>query len=140
MMRVVVAVVATFSLVGCGHVETHDVLLRAPVAPATKDPDLYIEGRGPTRSFYEVALLQVVGFGSRANPDDVTGALVARAKFLGCDAIVRAHVDQGYARANGFGVCVRWSGAEEAPAPPASSAPLPAPSSPPAPPPAPTDL
>ena len=144
MMRALAIAVGFSALVGCGHVETHDVLLRAPVAAASRDPDLYVEGHGPARPFYEVALLQVVGFGSHANPDDITTALLARARFLGCDAVVRAHVDQGYARANGFGVCVRWSGTE-APAvaapPPVPAAPPPAPSAPaPSAPAPPTDL
>lgn len=142
MTRVFAIAIAASSLVACGHVETHEVVLRPPAAAATRDPDLYIEGRGPARPFYEVALLQVVGFGSNANPDDITMALLARAKVLGCDAIVRTHVDQGYARGNGFAVCVRWSGAESAPAPAPmpTFAPTPAPSPAPAPAPAPADL
>ena len=118
----------------CGHLETHDVLLRAPTARsdvAPRDVEIYFEGRWPERAFYEVALIQIVGFGTNANPEDVTQAMAARGRPLGCDAVVRVRVDQGYARANGFGVCVRYSPVQ-APAaptsPPAPPAPSPLPS------------
>jgi len=120
------AAIAALALVACGHIETHEVVLRADTSGAAKDPDVYLEGRAPPRAFYEVALLQVVGFGSNANPDDVVLGLVARGRLIGCDAIVRARVDQGSSRASGFGVCVRWS-PSDAPAP-AGPAPAPPPS------------
>jgi hypothetical protein len=139
------ALVASIALAGCGHVETHDIVLRAPDAASPRDPDLYIEGRGPARAFYEAALIQVVGFGSDANPDDVTLGLLARGRALGCDALVRMHIDQGAARASGFAVCVRWSPVRApaaSPAPAESPPPSPpaAPSSAPPPQPSPTQL
>lgn len=128
--RLVFAVLAA-ALVGCGHVETHEIALRPPSAAATRDPDVYMEGRAPAQPFYEVALLQVVGFGGDANPEDVTAALVVRARAIGCDAVVRVRVDQGAARASGFGVCVRWSPtkplAPPQPPPPVEAPPVPQP-------------
>jgi hypothetical protein len=120
------ALAAMLLLTACGHTEVHTMMLRPPEGPAPRDPELYFEGRGPARPLYEIALVQVLGFGGDANPDDVAAALVARGKLLGCDAIVRARIDQGATRTHGFGVCVRYL---SAPAP----APAPAPASPPAP-------
>jgi hypothetical protein len=95
-------------LAGCGHVEVHDLVLRPSGAPPHA-AEVYFEGRGPDRPYYEVALLQSVGWGDDATMNDVVRALGARGAGLGCDAVVRVHVDQGWARAHAFGVCVRWS-------------------------------
>jgi hypothetical protein len=117
------ALALAFALAGCGHIETHDVLLRADSAPTARDPELYMEDRAPQRAFYDVAIVQVIGFGSDANTDDVIAGIVARGRGLGCDAVVRVRVDIGLSRANGFGVCVRWSPgrAPSAPPPPPSA-------------------
>ena len=111
----------------CGHVEMHEIVLRAPSAPAAGEPEIYFDGRWPERAFYEVALMQAVGFGSDANPEDVTRALAARGRQQGCDAIVRVRIDQGYTRANGFGVCVRYSPPEPAATPAPTPTPTPSP-------------
>lgn len=119
---------------GCGHLETREALLRTPEAPTSKVELYMAEQALPTRPFYEVALVQAIGFGSEAHPEDVAHALADKAGRLGCDAVVRTFVDQGYSRANATGVCVKWLG----PAPEATepNAPLlpPAPRSNPAPP------
>jgi hypothetical protein len=124
-MKRALGAIAALALAACGHVETHEVVLRGDAVSALRDPDVYMEGRSPERAFYEVALLQTIGFGTNANTDDVVTALVARGKVIGCDGIVRVRVDLGVARAGGFGVCVRWSPARPAapPSPPAPSAP-----------------
>ncbi len=111
---------------GCGYTESHEVVLRAPSAPSGRVVEVYMLGQSPPRPFYEVALLQVIGHGSDANLEDIVKALTHRAASLGCDAIVRIGVDQGYSIAHGFGVCVRWASAAPAPAP----APVPAPAAP----------
>jgi len=67
-------------------------------------------GQAPPRPFYEVALLQVIGHGSDANLEDMVKALTVRASSLGCDAIVRIGVDQGYSIAHGFGVLREMGG------------------------------
>jgi hypothetical protein len=124
-----ISLAAALATSACGHLETHEVSLRAPSAPAAQDADIYFDGRWPDRAFYEVALIQVVGFGTNANPEDVTRALALRGRQNGCDAVVRVRVDQGYARANGFGVCVRYSPVQTV-APAQAPAPGPAPSAP----------
>lgn len=130
MRRVVALALASFALVACGHTEVHSFLVRPAEAPAPRDPDLYFEGRGPQRPVYEIALVQVLGFGADADPDDVAAALAARGKALGCDAIVRVRIDQGATRTHGFGVCVRYAPvAQSAPAAPPAPSPPPASSS-----------
>jgi hypothetical protein len=102
------AAVAALGTVGCGHVEMHELVLRQPGAP-TSHAEVYFAGQEPRRPYYEVALLQGIGFGEDADMEQVAHALAARAGALGCDAVVRVRVGQGFTRAHGFGVCVRWS-------------------------------
>ncbi len=122
----------TLLVAGCGHSETHVALLRAPQAPSDQPIELYLAAQAaPARPFYEIALLQVVGYGNQANPEDVTQALTAKAAALGCDAVVRVFIDVGYSRAHAAGVCAKFS----APGPAGPAAVLPtAPPSNPAPP------
>jgi hypothetical protein len=102
------AAVAALGTAGCGHVEMHELVLRAPEGPAGR-AEVYFAGQDPRRPYYEVALLQGIGFGDDADVEHVARALAVRAGALGCDAVVRVRVDQGFTRAHGFGVCVRWS-------------------------------
>lgn len=110
--------VLPFLLAGCGFTEVHEALLRPP-APISQ-VEVYVGGQNPQRPFYEVGLLQAVGHGTDANAQHITKALAARASRVGCDAVVRVHVDQGYTMANVVGVCVRWASSLPAspPAPP----------------------
>jgi hypothetical protein len=87
----------------------------------------------PARPYYEIALIQAVGFGSESHPEDIAEALTEKAAKLGCDAVVRVFLDQGYSRANASGVCVRWVGPPVAGAAPGRTTlvPSPAPSQPP---------
>jgi hypothetical protein len=126
--------IVLLSLAGCGYTETHEVVLRAPSRPSGQPVEIYMHGQAPPRPFYEVALLQVVGHGSDANLEDVIKALTQRAASLGCDAIVRIQIDQGYSLTHGFGVCVHWLAPAPAPLPspaPPGPAPQVAPPSPP---------
>jgi hypothetical protein len=112
--------VASTALAGCGHVEAHHALLRAPQAPNPGRVELYVADQpAPTRPFYEVAMVQAIGFGSDANPEDVTRTLTDKAAALGCDAVVRVYIDVGYTRAHAAGVCVKYLG----PAPEGEAAP-----------------
>ncbi len=96
---------------GCGHTETHQALLRAPEAETGRPAELYMGDQPlPARPYYEVALVQATGFGNEAHPEDVVQALTEKASKLGCDAVLRTFVDQGYTRANATGVCVKWLG------------------------------
>jgi hypothetical protein len=99
------------ALGGCGHTETHQALLRSPEAPTGRHVELYMADQAvPSRPFYEIALVQAVGFGNEAHPEDVARALTEKAARLGCDAVVRTFIDQGYSRAHASGVCVKWLG------------------------------
>jgi hypothetical protein len=113
---------AVVLLVGCGHTETHQAMLRNAQAPTGKPVELYMADQPtPARPFYEIALVQAIGFGSDAHPEDVARALTEKAGLLGCDAVVRTFIDIGYSRAHAAGVCVKWL----APGPSAPAAVLP---------------
>lgn len=102
---------AAVGATACGHTETHQAMLRSAEAPTGKATELYLADQAaPERPFYEIALVQAVGFGDEAHPEEVARALTARAASLGCDAVVRAHIDVGYTRAHAAGVCVKWLG------------------------------
>jgi hypothetical protein len=107
-IRVALALAAT-ALLGCGHIETHAAMLRAPQPRPARPVELYVADQAPpTRPFYDIAIVQAVGFGSEANPEDVTRGLTDKAAALGCDAVVRVFIDVGYSRAHAAGVCVRY--------------------------------
>ena len=100
---------------GCGSVETHTAMLRAPGPPRPRGAvELYLaepaDASGPSRPLDELGLVQAYGSGNKANPEDVAEGLVARAAQLGCDAVVRVTIDIGYTRAHAAGVCVRYVG------------------------------
>ncbi|MDB4935689.1 MAG: hypothetical protein JWP87_2661 [Labilithrix sp.] len=107
------------TLVGCGHTETHVAMLRAPQPRTGNAVELYLADQPlPARPFYDIAIVQAVGFGNDATPEDVTRGLTDKAGALGCDAVVRAFIDIGYSRAHAAGVCVKYLG-EGPPGPPA---------------------
>ncbi|HSO35376.1 MAG TPA: hypothetical protein VLT33_22760 [Labilithrix sp.] len=130
------ALVAASALAGCGHTETHAALLRAPQPPTGGRVELYVADQAPpTRPFYEIAMVQAIGFGADANPEDVTRALGSKAAALGCDAVVRVYIDVGYTRAHAAGVCVKYLGpAREGEVAPQAVLPAAPPANPPPPP------
>jgi hypothetical protein len=136
MTRKLGAILALLLTACGGYTESHEVVLREVPPPTGRRPELYFDGRQPDQGYYDVALIQIVGYGGDAELEDVTRALVARGGELGCDAILRVHVDVGYSKGHAYGVCVRYAGtpapaAQPLPAPP----PVPAPPAVPAPPP-----
>jgi hypothetical protein len=112
MKRVLVALfapVAALAIAGCGHVESHAAMLRAPQPRTGNAVELYLADQAlPARPFYDIAIVQTVGFGSDATPEDVTRGLTDKAAALGCDAVVRVFIDLGYSRAHAAGVCVKY--------------------------------
>ena len=118
-MKAVALAVLLFA-VGCGHTEIRQAMLRSAEPPSGRPAELYMADQpAPTRPFYEIALIQTIGFGNEAHPEDLARALTDRATALGCDAVLRTFIDQGYARAHASGVCVKWLGPG-----PAAGAPL----------------
>jgi hypothetical protein len=106
-----VAASSLVALAGCGHVETHAAMLRAPQPRPDHAVELYVVDQAPpTRPFYDIAIIQAVGFGTDANPEDVARGLSEKAAALGCDAVVRVFIDVGYTRAHAAGVCVKYLG------------------------------
>lgn len=111
MVTALTALTTLTTLAGCGHTESHAALLRAPQPANRGTVELYIVDQpGPVRPFYDVAIVQAVGFGADANPEDVAHALTEKAASLGCDAVVRTFIDIGYTRAHAAGVCVKYTG------------------------------
>lgn len=109
MTRSLLLLLAGLVLAGCGHTEAHQALLRSAPAPTGRPVELYMaEQPPPPRPFYEIALVQAIGFGTESHPEDVARALTEKAGALGCDAVLRATVDIGYSRAHAAGVCVKW--------------------------------
>ena len=97
------------SLSGCGHSETHVAMLRAPQPRTGHAVELYLADQAtPARPFFDIAIVQAIGFGTDATPEAVAGALTNKAALLGCDAVVRASIDVGYSRAHASGVCVKF--------------------------------
>ncbi|MDF2692693.1 MAG: hypothetical protein K0S65_1076 [Labilithrix sp.] len=110
-LRSLLVSAALVALAGCGHTETHQAMLRSAEAPTGRAVELYMADQAPpARPFYEIALVQAVGFGNEAHPEDVAHALTEKAARLGCDAVLRTFIDQGYSRAHASGVCVKWLG------------------------------
>lgn len=92
-----------------GHTEFHQAMLRT--APPSSQPALvYVEGQMPPGDYYELGLVQAIGFGSEANPEELVRTLTKEGAALGCQAIVRVGIDTGYMRGHASGVCVRFVG------------------------------
>jgi hypothetical protein len=109
--RSLVVVVVALAAVGCGHMETHQAMLRAAEPPTGHRVELYLAEQAiPPRPYYEIAMVQAIGFGADAHPEAVARALTEKAGRLGCDAVLRTFIDQGYSRAHAAGVCVKWLG------------------------------
>jgi hypothetical protein len=134
-LGLLLGLLASAVLAGCGHMETHAAQLRAAEPPTGRTVELYLADQPtPARPFYEIALVQAIGFGNDAHPEDVARALTEKAGRLGCDAVLRAFIDQGYSRAHAAGVCVKWLGPAVGPPIPPSPILPPDPGSNPAPP------
>lgn len=100
-----------FALVGCGSVETHTAMLRAPGAPVPRSAvELYLGEQSPERPLDELGLVQAYGSGNKANPEDLAEGLAQRAAQLGCDAVVKVSIDVGFTRAHAAGICVKYAG------------------------------
>lgn len=95
-------------LVGCGHTELSEIVLRPPTRGHGPVP-VYVKGRDPDREYYDIALVQAVGSGGDADPEELVAKLAERAGILGCDAVVRLDLTQGIARTHAAGVCVRFT-------------------------------
>ena len=102
--------VSSSAAIGCGgYTEVHEVIFRQPPPPTGRDVQVYVGDQTPPSAFYELAMLQAIGFDGDSNLEDVMGALRERGRMLGCDAIVRVRVELGYSMAHGYGVCVKWT-------------------------------
>ncbi|WP_394825718.1 hypothetical protein [Pendulispora albinea] len=94
---------------GCsGYTDVHAVVLREPRGLVSDDVRVYMDEQAVPEDFYELAMLQAVGYDGDATAEDVVSALRARGRDLGCDAIVHLRVELGYTIAHGYGVCVKW--------------------------------
>jgi hypothetical protein len=102
------ALLVMFVAAGCGTTEVHEVLLRAPAAQRKEVP-VYVVAQPLGRAMEDAAIVQVFASGEDAAPRRVLESLGSRGLDLGCDAVVRARVDQGATMTVASGVCVRWA-------------------------------
>jgi hypothetical protein len=86
-------------LAGCGSTTTHHVLTGAPFAPY--EVQVILEGSPAPPNIQEVAIVQAVGKGMNADLEHIVEGLKREAQALGCDVVVRVHVDQGSSTASG---------------------------------------
>jgi len=93
-----------------GHVDSHQALLRT-APPFERPAFVYVEGQMPPGEFYELGLVQTIGFGSDADAEELVRVLAHDAAEAGCQAVVRVAIDMGTTRAHASGVCVRFVGA-----------------------------
>lgn len=92
---------------GCGTTSTHRVVI-GPVAPAQRGGVLVLsEGAALPDTYAEVAIVQAIGRGTHADAEHVLEGLRAEAATLGCDAVVRVHIDQGTNQTSATGVAIR---------------------------------
>ena len=117
MLRAVLVVASTLALAGCSRVITSRVLTGPPGPPYGGPGAVIMETAPPPANFVEVAILQAIGYGWNANLARVVESLQTQAAGLGCDAVIRVHIDQGSSQASGTGVCVRTAATWQTPAP-----------------------
>ena len=115
------------ALVACGHTESYVALLRE-AAPSDRTIEVYVDST-PTRPFTDAAILQAIGYGGRANPEELVKVLLAEGAHVGCDAIVRVQFDYGASSVHATGNCVRYTGPAPSPRVAPSAAPAPSPAS-----------
>jgi hypothetical protein len=95
---------STLVLVACGSIKNHYVMTGTPRAPSAGNVRIELEGAAVPPGFVEVAIVQTVGTHGKANLESLIAGLKSQAQQLGCNAVVRVHVDQGSSRATAVGV------------------------------------
>ena len=101
------ALTLVMTALGCGTTSTHRVVI-GPVAPAQRGGVLVLsEGAALPDTYAEVAIVQAIGRGTHADAEHVLEGLRAEAATLGCDAVVRVHIDQGTNQTSATGVAIR---------------------------------
>jgi hypothetical protein len=105
------------ALSGCGSLTTHNVLTGAPAPPHGGGARVFLQGQPVPPGLREVAIVQAVGTGTKADLESVTSGLVLEAQRLGCTAIANVKIDQGSGTASGTGVCMVEANAPVAPLP-----------------------
>jgi len=94
------------ALAGCGTLETYRFQYGA-ANPPSRRPAVYFEGNAPNvATMHEIALVEAVGTGTKADMQDVVNALIDEAYRFGANAIVRVRVDCGFSQCHGVGVAV----------------------------------
>jgi hypothetical protein len=91
------------SALGCGTLTTHHVLTGPRAGPYSGNVRVVLEGVAEPPGLQEVAIIQAVGDGTRANLESLVSGLQEEAASLGCDIVVHVHVDQGSSKASASG-------------------------------------
>ncbi|GAC1353113.1 MAG: hypothetical protein NVS3B20_26670 [Polyangiales bacterium] len=117
------AVMTLSSAIGCGTVRSYRFPI-ANVSPQTPNqrPQVFFEpetaGNGPvnlaprplapSRPMQELALVESIGTGTKADTESVVSGLMDEASRYGASAVVRVRVDCGWGECHGYGVAVRY--------------------------------
>ncbi len=95
---------------GCGSIRSEHVLTGRQEAPYAGDVQVVMEGAPQPGGVQEIAILQVVANGNKAELSTALGELKTKAKSLGCDVVVNVRVDRSNTMSV-TGVCGRRGGA-----------------------------
>jgi hypothetical protein len=101
-------VASCVALGGCGRIATYRYGLVASPIPVATAPTLFFGADLPSTTMQEVALVEAVGEGTRANRDDVLSALQREGARFGADALVHVTFDCGAGSCHSFAVAVRF--------------------------------
>jgi len=128
-MKTLLLTLSVACLAGCGWTSSHVVMTGTAAAPYQGEVRIVLESAPVPAGLEEVAIVQAVGHGLDADLEHILAGLKDQARALGCDTVVRVHIDQGNGTASASGVAARVRPAAPPPAPAAAPA---APRSPPA--------
>ena len=106
-LRFVLVGCVALALAGCGTVDTHRVVSGHAYTPHAGPVAIGMEGAPVPPDLEEVAIIQAVGRGTKANMPSVIDGLIHEAQSLGCTHIVRVRIDQGNGMTSGSGVAGR---------------------------------
>jgi hypothetical protein len=93
-----------FGALACGSLEQHRVITGTPRAQQAGEVRVLMDSAPLPPGFAEVALVQAVGTGQQVGDAALLSGLKAQAQQLGCNAVVRVHIDHGQQKAAAIGV------------------------------------
>ena len=122
-MKTLLLTLSVALFAGCGWTTTHVVMTGTAGAPYQGEVRIVLESAPVPTGLEEVAIVQAVGRGMEADLEHILAGLKDQARTLGCDTVVRVHIDQGNGTASASGVAARVRPATAPPAPASTPAP-----------------